>query len=233
MLAASGRSIQRRLAPLERSFSQRFPFLLVSIQRTPALLETQETILPCPNRATSRFAAPFQNAHDGGLVFAASAGNLPPACRLVHVPRLAADVRFIGFDLAGQFVDGPHAESVPDAMVHEPSSFLGDADSAVNLPRGYAVFAVHHLPHGHQPLCRRKGGILENGPGLRGELPVVVAGAALPAVVLLKEGDVSGAATRAFNPIGPASRYQIFAAVGRGGKIGDRFFPCVEYRSEE
>src|ERR1017187_10024875 len=163
--------------------------------------------------ATSSFAAAFQNAHDGDFVFTAHAGNLPPACRLVHIARLAADLRFVGFNLARQFVDAAHAESVPDAMVHKPSGFLRDADCPMDLPRGHAIFAVHNLPHGHQPLCQRKRGVLEDGPGLCGELASVVAGAALPAVVLLKEGDGLAATTRAFNAIGPTARYEVFPAV--------------------
>lgn len=158
------------------------------------------------------------------------AGNLPPACRLVHVARLATDEGFVRFDLAGQLVDGSHAESVPDAVIHEPRCFLRYADGPVNLVGRHAIFAVHILPHGHQPLCQRQRGILENGPGLGGELPVIVAGAALPAVVLLKERDVLGTAPWAFNAIGPAARYKVFAAVIAVGKMLDRLLKGVEYR---
>ena len=46
-------------------------------------------------------AAAFQNAHHGGLVFAASASDFLRALRSVHVPRLATDESLIRFDLAG------------------------------------------------------------------------------------------------------------------------------------
>jgi hypothetical protein len=148
----------------------------------------------------------------------------------VHIARLAANEGFVRLNLARELIHTAHAESVPDAVIHEPCRLLRDADGPVNFVGRYAVLAVHNLPHCHKPLCQRERGVLENGPSRGGELPVIVPGAALPPVVLLKERDVSRPATRAFNAIGPAARYEVFPAIGRDGKMLDRLLKGVEFR---
>jgi hypothetical protein len=83
----------------------------------------------------------------------------------------------------------------------------------------YAVLAVHKLPHGCEPLVQTKRRVFIDGPGLRSELAVIVACAALPAVIFLKKGNILGATARTFNAIGPATRYNVLAAICRAGEI--------------
>src|SRR5205807_5671602 len=115
------------------------------------------------------------------------------------------------------------------AVIHEPSGFLSDADSAGYFVGTNSVLAVDHLPHCGQPLVQTKRAILEDGSGLCGELTGIVARAALPAVVLLKERDVLGTAARAFDAVWPAARYDVLTAVFRIGKVYDGFLKCAEY----
>ena len=186
-------------------------------------------LLPIWYNLGNDLAAALQDSHNGRLVFAASAGNLFRTLALVHVPRFAADKGFVRFDLAGQLVDGSHAQGVTDSMIHEPSGFLGHADGAVDFVGRYAVFAVHNLPHGHQPFVDTQRGILKDGSGLGGELAGVVAGAALPAVVLFQKRDALAATARAFNAIGPAARYQVLAAISWIREVYDGLLKGIEY----
>ena len=178
-------------------------------------------------------AAALQNAHDRNFIFPASAGDFLGANVSMHVARLATDVGFVRFDLAGQFIDTPHRQGVPNAVIHEPRGLLGNSDGAVNLVGTDSIFAVHNLPHGHEPFVQAERRVFKDGPGLCGELAVFVARAALPAIVLLKERNALGAATRAFNAIRPAPRYNVFAAVDRIGEVDDGFLKSVEYRLHE
>jgi hypothetical protein len=139
----------------------------------------------------------------------------------VHVAGLPTDEGFVRFDLAGEFVDGSHTQSMTDSVIHEPRGFLSDADSAVNLVGTHAVPAIHNLPHCGKPFIQTKRGVLKNSPGLRGELPVVVAAPTLPAVVLLHEGDLLASAPRAGDAVRPAPRYNVLTAIDGIGKVYD------------
>src|ERR1039458_378365 len=101
-----------------------------------------------------------------------------------------------------------------DAVIHEPRRFLRDADGAMDFVGTHAVLAVHYLPHRHEPLVQAERRILKDGAGLCGELASIVARAALPAVVLLKERHVGASASRALNALRPAARYNVFE-IGR------------------
>src|SRR5437588_5631330 len=73
---------------------------------------------------------------------------------LVHVARFAADESLIGFHfatIAAQFQKRAVLHGLADSMQHEPSRFLGNADTTVNLVRANPVFAVAQQPHGAQP----------------------------------------------------------------------------------
>jgi hypothetical protein len=139
----------------------------------------------------------------------------------VHIPRLAADEGFVGFDPARNLVDGSHSQGVADSAIHEPRRLLSDAYGPVNLIGTDAVFAVHHLPHRHKPLIDTEGGILKDGSGLRSELAGIVARAALPAVVLFQKLDVLAATAWAFDAIRPAARYEVLAAIFGVRKINN------------
>src|SRR5262249_44770907 len=138
---------------------------------------------------------------------------------LVHVPCLAADVRFVNFYMAAQSLKKRAAlHCQTDAMIHEPSGLLCDTQSARNLVRTNPVFAVHDHPDRSQPLVETKRGILKNCSGLERELsPLVlnlgVVTRTLPAVVLWLVKDILRTATRTRNAIRPAARYKVIMAV--------------------
>src|ERR1019366_2053466 len=142
-------------------------------------------LLPVRYDFGNDLAAALQNPHDGDFVFAASAGNVDGALVLVHVPRLASDEGFVGFNLAGKFVETPHSESKANPVIHEPCRLLGNANGPVNLVAADSVFAVHYLPHRGHPLVQTDGGILNDRSGFQGELRSRMLGAAVPAIVLL------------------------------------------------
>src|SRR5882672_2109482 len=108
-------------------------------------------------------------------------------------------------------------------MIHEPCGFLGYTDSAVNFIRRDAVLAVHYLPHGRHPLVQTDGRVFHDAASLHGELRSGVLGAAMPAVVLLKEQHVFASALRAFNAFSPAPRYHIFTAICGITEVYDGF----------
>jgi hypothetical protein len=148
----------------------------------------------------------------------------------VHVAGFSAYESLIGFDLPRELIDGSQCQSMADSMIHEPSGLLSNPDGPVNLIGRYAVFAVHNLPHRHEPLRQGERRVLENGPSLGRKLASIVLSAALPTVILRKVRDVLGAATGAFHAIRPTARYHILAAVVRIREIFDCVLKSVEFR---
>jgi hypothetical protein len=67
----------------------------------------------------------------------------------------AADVGFVHFDNAGQFIfsSGVVAHCVTDAMAHEPSRFVSDFEHPVKLMRGHGFFARTDDEHCHKPFA--------------------------------------------------------------------------------
>lgn len=151
----------------------------------------------------------------------------------MHIPGLAADESFVGFHLTRKLANGSLSEGESDAMVHEPSGLLRNTDSAMDFIGTHTVFAVHNLPHRHQPLIQAQRRVFEYGPGLCSELAVLMAGAALPAVIFLQKRYVLGAATRAFNAIRPTACHDILTAVFRIREVNDCFLKSAEYRLHE
>jgi hypothetical protein len=117
-------------------------------------------------------------------------------------------------------------ERKPDAMVHEPSGLLSDPYG----PRGFAtadpVPGIHDLPHGREPFIQTEWRIFEDRSGFKRELGGVMFRTAVPAIVLLKEENVFGTATRANDAVRPAPRNQILPAIGRIGEVNDRLLKC-------
>ncbi len=168
--------------------------------------------------------APFQNSMNDGL--AASGGTsgsvdahaLPLG--LVHIPSLPADEGFIHFHFAPKFAAVEFVlHSKPNPMEHEPRGFLGNADSAVDLPGGNAILSVGEKPNHWEPLVQAQGGILENGPNLDGELPLGMAGATLPALLISEKSNMAAPAGGAGDAIGPALRNEVANAAGWTSEI--------------
>ena len=75
-------------------------------------------------------SAALQDSHDGSLVFSASAGDLSARLCSVHVAGLAADESFVRFDFAGEQARSALVQGEADAVIHEPSGLLRDAEIA-------------------------------------------------------------------------------------------------------
>ena len=93
-------------------------------------------------------------------------GELGP----MHVFSLAADKCLVHFDIARErsFVILVH--DLADAMEHEPCRLLCDANCAMYLIAGDAVFAVGKHPHRAHPLIKADGRVLEDRSNLEREL---------------------------------------------------------------
>ena len=76
------------------------------------------------------------------------------------------------------------------------------------------ILAVREKPESGQPLLKADRGIFHHGASLESELGRIMLGAAMPAVVLLKEQNILRSAARAYNAIGPALSHHVFAATG-------------------
>jgi hypothetical protein len=143
---------------------------------------------------------------------------------LAHVRELSTDERFIGFDLAGKlsrFVCRGHAKGDADSVIHEPSGFLRDLDSPVDLVRTHAIFEVHNLPHGKHPLIQTQRRVFEDRSSLRGKLSQGVLAATLPAVVLGLEYNPCASATRTGDAVRPAMSNQVLPAVVGASEVED------------
>ena len=99
----------------------------------------------------------------------------------------------------------------------------------VGLLTPFLQFTTCHIAISHFVQTERR--IFENGSGLRGELAVIVAGAALPAVVLRQERDVLGTATRALDAVRASAALRCIRGSWSGfGEVLDCFLKGVEYR---
>ena len=166
----------------------------------------------------------LQQAHDRGLVHAAGTVNLRGALALVHEPRLAADEGFIDFNIAGHAAEGAGLHRKPDAVEHEPSGLLSDADGTAQLGRTDAVLVIDQHPHGGEPLVETDGAVFHDGADLDRELPLGVAGLARPQATAGDEGYFRAATGRAYHDaVRPAQRgHELKGRVGVG-ELGDRF----------
>jgi len=144
---------------------------------------------------------------------------------LVHIANLAADEGFVDFDFTIQLAAATvilHCE--PDALKHEPSGLLANADSAVNLIGRNSILAVGELPHGEQPLVQADRRVLKDRADLDGELSLGMSGLALPEVPGRQETDVVRAAGRTDHlAVLPAPRREISDAVLGIGEVSDCF----------
>jgi hypothetical protein len=147
----------------------------------------------------------------------------------VHIAGLAADVGFVGFDLAGQLVSRPHAEGKPNPVIHEPSRFLGDTKRPRNLATANAILAVGNQPRSRQPLVQSKGRIFVDRPGLQRELALRMFVPALPAVLLCQKDYIGAPARWAGNSVGPAARHNVLPAVDRIGEEYDGFLKAAGF----
>lgn len=145
----------------------------------------------------------------------------------VHLPRLAADVRFVHFDFAVErpAVVALHRQTNP--MVHEPCGLLGNAERPRQFVARNAVLAVHNLPDGQEPRFEGDWGVLEDGSDLDRELPLRMLLSALKPALLCEVPRIRLVADRAgYNPVRPAHLDHVGMAAVRVGKEFDGLLEC-------
>jgi hypothetical protein len=146
----------------------------------------------------------------------------------VHVPRLAADERFVGFDFARQQSESTLSQSEAQTMRHEPSGLLGHAKIAGQFAGAYAILAIHDQPKRGKPLVQAERRFLENRASLEREGWLLVSGVALPYAGLGKVGYFLRSASWAGHfAIGPAKLYHELVAVLVVAEVDDCLLKCL------
>ena len=143
--------------------------------------------------------------------------------RFLACPCLAANEGFIGFNFSRQLAFAFVLHRQPDTVEHEPSCFLGNAESPVDFVGADTVLAVGYHPDRGQPFVEANGRILEDGPYLHRELRFGVSSLALPDTPGSDEANLTRAASWTHDAIGPPSSDQVVQAVVRVGEVEDRF----------
>ena len=146
----------------------------------------------------------------------------------VHVTSFSPDVSLINFN--GVFsvpteFSLPGLHHLADAVQHEPSRLLGNADCPGHLVARDAVFAVGHHPKGNHPLIESDGAVLEDCPYLEGEL--LLAGVAVPDFPGLDEGMLLLTASGAgYDPARPPQIEGVLEGPVRIGEVNDGLLEC-------
>src|SRR5207249_6859235 len=105
-----------------------------------------------------------------------------------------------------------------DAMEHEPSRFLSDANSTGQFITTNAVLGISNQPHRDQPLIEADGTIFHDGADLDGELPFGMLFLAFPDAASLDEQHISATASGTTNRTNAPTEFHHFrhASVGVG-----------------
>src|SRR5205823_14713306 len=84
------------------------------------------------NDGSTNLPATLHDSHNGGLVLSARSGNPTELLADVHVPRFAADERFVSFNFAAVRSELAAKEFIlqcqTNAMQHEPCRLLGNLE---------------------------------------------------------------------------------------------------------
>ena len=107
-------------------------------------------------------------------------------------------------------------------MQHEPRGFLGNSQTAMQLPRANPVLAVADHPDRNHPLVESKSGVLEDRSHLEREL--LLTDVAEPQLARLDKRVLGIAATRTSDvSTGPAPANRVLKSAFFVGKVGDCF----------
>lgn len=123
--------------------------------------------------------------------------TLPVALGALAGVAVVGFVRLHGLTGAAHRAAAHSAHGFAQAVHHEPSRFIGDADGAVNFVGADAVLARIEHVSGHPPFRERNLAALKNGANSHGELALTV--------VAIVEAGASGLALHLGNLIGVAT----------------------------
>jgi hypothetical protein len=88
----------------------------------------------------------------------------------MHVPSLATDKSFIGFNFSRELRKRVIVHSFADAVKHEPCGLLSYTEGASYFAGTNAVLAIAEHPESAHPLIQTKRGILKNSSHFEREL---------------------------------------------------------------
>lgn len=184
------------------------------------------------NNLCSDLTVTLLESHDSNLANAARACNPRVSLVSVHIAgKTAADVGFVSLNLTAHLHlkrSGLHGKT--DAMNHEPSGLLSNADSAMDFIRTDAVLTVRQHPDRRQPLIQAKRRIFKDRSNFDGELTARVRALALPLALLRQKANVSAPACRTDNTVRPASRHKVVKAVVSIREEDDCLLKCFRGR---
>lgn len=87
----------------------------------------------------------------------------------------------------------------------------------------YAVLAVDHHPHCHEPFIKADWGIFHDRASLQCELAGLMLFATLPTAILLQKENVLASAPWAVDTFWPPPRNEVLAAIDGIGEVEDGF----------
>src|SRR6185437_9011652 len=179
--------------------------------------------------------AALEHSHDNDLTACATALNLLPALRGVHIASLAADEGFIYLDFAGQLAVSLVLHGKADTMKHVPCTLLSDPKRSVNLPRTDTVLHAGLHPDSREPLIQAECGVLHDRANLDAELCLRMAVLALPQAAGSEIANVPRSASRANDSVFPfrAMSYKVAHAVIGVRKVDDCLLKCLRFACHE
>jgi len=189
-------------------------------------LRLKSVLLPVGNDDGANLSATLKDAHDSNLVFSSVSCNSALTDAQVHVASLAADEGLIRLDLAtiaANLHQGTALHGETDAMKHEPSSFLSDAEGTGKLTRANCVLSRNDNPDRRKPLLKAECRVLEDGSHLRSELTLAVCALALPLLLLCKPSHIVPSASGVGNSVRPAMLHHVADAVVGVCEVNDCF----------
>ena len=169
-------------------------------------------------------ATALNHAEYRSLVARSVHGDAALADLFVHIARATADVGFVNLDFAAgtaEFHEGIGLHGETDAMQHEPSGLLGDAERPVNFVGADAILAVGDHPNCDKPFIERKRRILKDSPDFGRELLADMSGPAFPHASGRDKAHVFASTGGAFDAIGPAALDHELEAVVGVCEVGD------------
>jgi hypothetical protein len=142
----------------------------------------------------------------------------------VHESGSATNESFVYFDFAIRPTELEkrtilHCQA--DAVKHEPSRLLSDAEGTAYFIGTDTVLAISDKPDSDKPLAQWQRGIFEDSSYFDGELFASVLGFAFPHPASGNESHIIAATSGTFNAIRPAPRNHEFVAVVWVGKVND------------
>ena len=153
---------------------------------------------------------------------------------LVHVASLTANPSLVNFDFGfwsstADFGGIPRTamQSLTDALKHEPSGSLCDADSPGEFVARHSIFAGNEHPNGNHPLIQRDSRIFEDRIDLERELFFAVVAEPEPPFLGFDKRVLLGAATWTGDlAIWPAELNGVLKSLFWIGEINDGLLEC-------